>query len=325
MSLVQQLALFIDVVQQQSFTKAAALHDMDNSSLSKQIKKLETELGVQLLNRSTRSFALTPAGEEILQQAYQLVDTLHQVRLIADSYLAEPKGRIRITAPLHIGQLYLQPVITDFMQRFPEVEIVLLMDDKRSDIISDHFDVAFRLARLDDSSLIAKKIADIRVVTLASDAFIERYGAVKTPEELSHLPAVIYSNGSLTVDMMRFNEQPGSKRFIDYPMQGNYKVNDVRSLLEAVQAGLGYATIASSVLYRPLADMQLRPLLTEYAHDNQGLALYALYPHRRKTALVTEFIAAVENYIGAIPRWEQHIPDFDRYYHIKPFDDGAKK
>ncbi len=120
-------------------------------------KKLEAELGVQLLNRSTRTFSLTPAGEEILEQAHQLVGSLDNVKSIADSYQAVPKGRIRITAPLHIGQGYLQPVISQFMATYPDVEVVLMMDDKRSDIISEHFDVAFRLGRLDDSSLIAKK------------------------------------------------------------------------------------------------------------------------------------------------------------------------
>ncbi|GLR74004.1 LysR family transcriptional regulator [Aliivibrio sifiae] len=316
MSLVNQLSLFIDVVQQGSFTKAAALHDMDNSSLSKQIKKLETELGVQLLNRSTRSFSLTPAGEEILEQAHNLVSTIGHVQTIADSYHAEPKGRIRITAPLHIGQHYLQPVISQFMKRYPEVEIVLLMDDKRSDIISDHFDVAFRLGRLDDSSLIAKKIADIRAVVLASHDFIAQYGEPKTPEELVSLPSVIYSNGSLTVDVVRCSETPDSGVFNNYKMKGNYKVNDVSTLLTAVQDGLGYATIASSNLARSIDEMQLTPLLTNYTICNQGLAVYAIYPHRQQTALVREFIAAVQSYIGESPRWEQHIPNFDTMYQI---------
>lgn len=314
MSLVNRLSLFIDVVQQGSFTKAAALHDMDNSTLSKQIKKLETELGVQLLNRSTRSFSLTPAGEEILEQAHQLVNTIGHVQSIADSYHAEPKGRIRITAPVHIGQQYLQPVISKFMKSYPDVEIVLLMDDKRCDIITGHFDVAFRLGRLDDSSLIAKKIADIRAVVLASDEFIEQYGEPSTPEELVSLPSVIYSNGTLTVDTLRFSETPDSKQFKNHKMKGNYKVNDVRTLLEGVKDGLGYAVIASSNLACSIEEMKLKPLLTNYSICNKGLALYAIYPHKKQTALVREFIAAVQVHVGESPRWEQHIPQFNTMY-----------
>lgn len=314
MSLVNQLSLFIDVVQQGSFTKAAALHDMDNSSLSKQIKKLEIELGVQLLNRSTRSFSLTPAGEDILEKAHLLLDTLGDVQSIANSYHLEPKGRIRITAPLHIGQQYLHPVINQFMKRYPDIEIVLLMDDKRTDIISEHFDVAFRLGQLDDSSLIAKKIADIRPVVLASEDFIKQYGKPKTPEELERLPSIIYSNGYLTVDTMRFGESPNSDKLKSYKMKGNYKVNDVHTLLAAVTDGLGYAMVYSSNLRNSIDDMNLTPLLTNYLLCNQGAAIYALYPHRKQTTLVKEFIAAVEQYIGKTPCWEKHIPNFDTMY-----------
>lgn len=314
MALVNQLSLFIDVVKQGSFTKAAALHDMDNSSLSKQIKKLESELGVQLLNRSTRSFSLTPAGEEILEQAHSIVGTLNHVQSIADSYHTQPKGRIRITAPYHVGRNHLRPVITQFMATYPDVEIELLLDDKRSDIISDHFDVAFRLGRLDDSSLIAKKIANIRPVLLASHSFIERYGEPKTPEELAKLPAVIYSNRSIMVDTMRLGETPQADVATSYKMTGNCRVNDTEVLLEAVSDGLGYAWVATSNINTNIETMQLQPLLTDHLLCNHELALYALYPHRKQTALVREFIAAVQAYIGTPPIWEQHIPDFDRLY-----------
>jgi len=280
----------------------------------KQIKKLESELGVQLLNRSTRSFSLTPAGEEILTQAHNLVGTLNHVQSIADSYHTQPKGRIRITAPYHVGRNHLQPVITKFMASYPDVEIELLLDDKRSDIISDHFDLAFRLGRLDDSNLIAKKIANIRPVLLASHSFIEQYGEPKTPEELAKLPSVIYTNRSLTVDTMRLGETPEATVATNYKMKGNCKVNDVSVLIDAVADGLGYAWIASSNLNQNIEDLKLKPLLTDHLLCNQGLALYALYPHRKQTALVREFIAAAQAYIGTPPIWEQYIPHFAESY-----------
>jgi DNA-binding transcriptional LysR family regulator len=249
-----------------------------------------------------------------LEQAHHLVITLEQVHSIAGSYHTELKGRIRITSPIHIGQYYLQPVISQFMKRYPQVEVTLMADDKRSNIISDHFDLAFRLGRLDDSSLIAKKVADIRPVILASDDFIALHGEPKTPEELMNLPSVIYSNGNITVDTVNLNDRPGSKEFKSYKMKGNYKVNDVSTLIGAVADGLGYAVVASSNLARPIEEMNLKPLLTDYAISNNGLALYALYPHRKQTALVTEFIKAVQQHVGDTPLWEKHIPNFDRLY-----------
>lgn len=200
MSIVVQLALFRDVVNQGSFAKAAILNNVDNSALSKQIKKLETALGVQLLNRSTRSIALTSAGRDIYAQGEGVLQALQQLYDTAESYQASPKGRLRITAPVYFGQGYLQAVINRFMSHYPDVQVTLFLDDKKSDIIADHFDVAFRLGRLADSSLIARKIADTEFAIVASNDFIDNHGRPTTPEALLSLPAVIYRNADVTLN-----------------------------------------------------------------------------------------------------------------------------
>lgn len=314
MSITTQLSLFLDVVQQGSFAKAAALHDMDNSSLSKQIKKLEATLNVQLLNRSTRSFSLTSAGEEILEQTYRLIDTMDQIQSIADSYQAAPKGIIRITSSIHFGQQYLQPVVATFMKQYPAVQITLSLDDKKADIIADHFDLAFRVGKLAESSLIAKKIASTHFAIIASEDFIEQYGTPKTPEELVELPAVIYSNGDVTLDQLRLSDSPHGDQFKNYKMRGNYKVSDVKMMVDAVKEGLGYTMVDLFNLDRPIDELKLIPLLTDYALSTMDTAIYAVYPHRNKTALVTEFIRAVQSHIGQPPYWENHIPGYQDMY-----------
>ena len=312
--ITKQLALFVDVVQQGSFTKAATLHDMDNSLLSKQIKKLETELGVQLLNRSTRSFSLTSAGEEILAQALQLTDTLSQIQNIADSYQSQPKGIIRITSGIYFGQLYLQPVISRFMKRYPEVKVTLNLDDKRTDIISDHFDVAFRVGKLTESNLIARKIAKTHFAIVASECFIKEHGVPTTPEELIQLPAVVYGNGNVNLDQMCLTEAPHGDLYKMYKMRGNFKVSDVRTLIDAVKSGLGYSLIDLFNLEEPIAQSKLVPLLTDYGLSTMDTGIYAVYPHRKQTLLVSEFIKAVQEYIGTPPIWLDHVPDFKNMY-----------
>ena len=314
MSITNQLMLFIDVVQQGSFAKAAAIHDMDNSSLSKQIKKLETALGVQLLNRSTRSFSLTSAGEEILHQAHIMMDTLDDMKSIADSYQVEPKGMLRITSGMFFGQQYIQPAINQFMQQYPDVKITLMLDDKRSDIIADHFDLAFRIGKLDDSSLIAKKIANTHFALVASEDFISRHGLPQTPEQLIALPAVIYGNGDVSLDQIKISEQAHSDIQKTFKMRGNYKVSDVRAMMEAVQAGLGYTLIDLFNLEKPIKEMGLVALLTDYKLSNMDTAIYALYPHRKQTLLVSEFIKTVQNYIGEPAFWVEHIPNYKQLY-----------
>lgn len=308
MSTTSQLLLFLDVVQQGSFTKAAALHDMDNSSLSKQIKKLESQLGVQLLNRSTRSFSLTSAGEEILEQTMQLRDTLNDIQLIADSYQSEPKGILRITSPTYFGQEYLQPVISRFIKTYPDIQVIHSLDDKKSDIISDHFDIAFRLGKLNDSNLIAKKVADTHFVLIASHEFIAQYGQPKTPQCLLSQPAVLYSNGDVTIDQLKINDSPQSTHFHLYTMKGKYKVSDVRTMINAVKDGLGYALIDLSNLDKSLEELNLTQLLPTHQISTMDTAIYAIYPHRKHTKLAKEFISAVQGYIGTPPRWWDYLP-----------------
>lgn len=314
MSITNQLSLFLDVVQQGSFAKAAALHDMDNSSLSKQIKKLETSLSIQLLNRSTRSFSLTPAGEEILAQAQVLIGTLDKIKNIADSYHKTPKGHIRITSSIAFGQMYLQPAISTYLKKFPDVKITLSLDDKKNDIIADHFDLAFRIGKLAESNLIAKKVAKTNFVIIASEEFVKQHGQPKTPEELIKLPAVIYSNGDVTLDQMQLSESPTSDKFNVYRMKGNYKVSDVKSMIGAVIDGIGYTMIDLFNLEQPITESKLVPLLTDHKISMMGTGIYAVYPHRNQTPLITEFINILQSNIGKPPFWEAYIPNYKKLY-----------
>ncbi|MGF1720866.1 LysR family transcriptional regulator [Vibrio kyushuensis] len=307
MSISNQLLLFLDVVQQGSFTKAASLHGMDNSSLSKQIKKLEQSLDVQLLNRSTRSFSLTSAGEEILEQSQMLRDTLGHIQLIADSYQAKPKGVLRITSPIYFGQEYLQPVITQFMTTYPDVKVLHSLDDKKADIIADQFDIAFRLGKLTESNLIAKKVANTHFVLVASNSFIEKHGEPSTPSDLIHLPAIIYGNYDLTIEELSINDAPESKVYTNLKMKGNYQVSDVRTMVNAVRDGLGYALIDLSNLNKPIEELGLKVLLSEHHISTRNTAIYAVYPHRKHTKLAQEFIKAVVEYIGTPPLWHSYL------------------
>ena len=313
-SLTKRLGLFLDVVLQGSFSKAASLHDMDNSLLSKQIKKLEADLGVQLLNRSTRSFSLTSAGEDILEQTQVLMETLTQIQNIADSYQSEPRGNIRITSSINFGQQYLQPVISQFMKQYPNVKVTLSLDDKRADIISEHFDVAFRLGKLTDSNLVAKKIAKTHFAIVASEAFIAEHGQPATPEALIRLPAVIYNNGNVCLDQMLLSTPPDSDSYKAYTMQGNYHVSDVRTLINAVTDGLGYAMIDLFNLDKPIIESKLVPLLTEYGLSTVDTGIYAIYPHRKPTMLISEFIKAVQEHIGTPPFWLEYMPNYQKMY-----------
>ena len=308
MSLATELLLFADVVNQGSFSKAAALHEMDNSTLSKKIKKLEATLGIQLLNRSTRSFSLTSAGEEILKQTVKLDDVLNDIQTIANLYQSQPKGILRITSPIYFGQNYLQPVIARFIEQYPDIKITHSLDDRKSDIISEQFDIAFRLGKLSDSSLIAKKIADTHFILIASNDFVLRHGLPTTPQQLSELPAIVYSNIDLTIDQLRIKNAGINERFGHYKMHTRYKVSDVKTMINAAKDGIGYALIDLSNLEGSLEQQGLVQLLPDMIISRIDTAIYAICPHRKHTMIVKAFIQAVQDYIGKPPRWEMFLP-----------------
>lgn len=307
MQKTSQLLLFMDVVQQGSFTKAATLHNMDNSAVSKQIKQLESNLGVRLLNRSTRSFSLTSAGEEILSEAVHLRDSLKQIQLIADSYQKEPKGILRITSPIYFGQEHLQSVISSFMKKYPNIEVVHSLNDKKVDVISDHFDIAFRLGKLSDSNLIAKKVASTHFLLIASTELVEKYGYPQSTTDLMAMPAVVYSNQDITLDRLTINREVGSTEYDTLQMNSRYKLSDVRTQIQAVQDGLGYALIDVSNLSQPLKASGLVQIMPNHKISTMETALYAIYPHRKQTKLTTAFIEAVQNHIGDPPRWQNYL------------------
>jgi len=241
MGMSTRLDLFLDVVQHGSFAKAAGVRNMDRSALSKQIKVLEDDLGVRLLNRSTRALSLTNAGKEIIKQAESVRELLANTQRLAESFHDTPKGLLRISSPTLFGKMYIQRAVNIFMAKYPDTHIKLVLDDKRVDIIGERFDVAIRIGPARDSNLIARKLASTKVAILASEGFIEAYGKPQTPEELIKLPAIIYSNGEITFNKITISDQPGSDVMNTHIINGRLEVNEVSVIMDAVKAGLGYS------------------------------------------------------------------------------------
>lgn len=314
MDMATRLDLFLDVVKHGSFAKAADLRNLDRSVLSKQIKTLEEDLGIRLLNRSTRSLSLTNAGTEILKQAESMRELLLNTQRLAESYHSQPKGQIKITGPTPFGYLYLTKAINCFMKKYPDIHISLHLDDRRTDIIGEQYDIAFRVGMLSDSNLIAKKIASNPIAILASQSFIEKYGEPKTPEELIKLPAIIYTNGETTINKIDFCQSPGCDVMQTYTMKGRYKVNQAKAILSAAQDGLGYASAPLFTLEKNIKEMGLVPLLTNYKMPKTYGDIHAIYPHRNQTPIVKLFIETVQEVIGTPPIWESYIDNYSSMY-----------
>lgn len=314
MGMSTRLDLFLDVVQHGSFAKAAGVRNMDRSALSKQIKVLEDDLGVRLLNRSTRALSLTNAGKEIIKQAESVRELLANTQRLAESFHDTPKGLLRISSPTLFGKMYIQRAINIFMAKYPDTHIKLVLDDKRVDIIGERFDVAIRIGPARDSNLIARKLASTKGAILASESFIETYGKPQTPEELIKLPAIIYSNGEITFNKITISDQPGSDVMNTHIINGRLEVNEVSVIMDAMKAGLGYSQHGLFTLEQNIKEMGLVPLLTDYKLPETNWGIYAVYPHRNQTPLVKLFIDTVQELIGTPPVWDNYIDNYDAMY-----------
>jgi len=300
MDIAKRLDLFLDVVKQGSYTKAANLRQIDRSALSKQIMILEKELGIRLLNRSTRSLSLTEADKEVLKQAESVRQTVSDTYRIVESFNNEPKGLLRITSPTLFGKLYVHKVVKKFMRTYPEAHIHLTLDNQKLKLIEERYDLAFRIGNLGDSNLIAKKLADNHPVILASEDFIKEHGQPKTPEELIKLPAVFYASDGLVVNRIPMIESLSSGEAKSWEFQGHYRVNEPELIIDAVRSGLGFAVVGRYMLDKPLSELGLVPLLTNYQFPDYFGGIYAVYPHRNPTLLVNKFIEMMQDEIGDI-------------------------
>jgi DNA-binding transcriptional LysR family regulator len=312
MDTTSRLLMLLEVVEQGSFAKAAELRNIDRSVISKQISRLEDELGVRLLNRTTRSFSLTAAGAEMIKKAGELRELLGETVRMAENYHLEPRGVLKITSSTLIGRRYLQPVLNDFQKRFPQVEVELRLDDRLVDIVSEGFDLAFRIGEPKDSSLIARKIARNRLLIVAAPEFISTYGMPSSMEELADLPAASYASNSMRVETVDYYNSSGEP--CEQKIKSVYRANDAEALLMKAISGTAYFVAPAFIIGDEITDGKLIPILTDVKLMDYS-AMYAVYPHRDLPVRTRLFFDAVREYLGKDkPIWEHGIPNFEQMY-----------
>ncbi len=312
MDTTSRLLMLLDVVEQGSFAKAAQSRNVDRSVISKQVNRLEDDLGVRLLNRTTRSFSLTAAGAEMVKKARELRELLGDTVRLAENYHQEPCGVLKITSSTIIAKQYLQPVINEFQKRFEQVEVELNLNDRLIDIVSEGFDLAFRVGEPKDSTLIARKLARNRLCILASPEFIETYGMPQAIDELAALPAASYASNSLRATSIKYVNDKGEP--VEKIMKSVFRANDGEILLLKALSGTVFVVVPAFILGDEVTDGRLVPILTDIKLSDFN-ALYAIYPHRDLPVRTRLFFDAVREYIGKdIPIWESKIPNFDQMY-----------
>jgi len=277
MDFPSRLLLLLEVVEFGSFTKVADQKNVDRSVVSKHISRLEDELGVRLLNRTTRSLSLTAAGNEMVNQARSLRTLLSDTYRLAQNYHAEPKGVLRITSSTLFGRQYVQQAVLAFQQQYPDVDIELRLEDRVVDMVREGFDIGFRIGKPKNSSLITRKIARNRLLIVASPEFIQKHGEIKTVEQLESLPATVYAAPGLLIDKFKYFDDNKESKHLQLKVA--YKVNDVEMVTTSAVAGNTLAVVTAQMIENEILDGKLIPIMTQLHLDDFG-TFYAVYPHR---------------------------------------------
>lgn len=312
MDLASRLLLLLEVSEFGSFAKVSEHRNVNRSAISKQIGKLESELGVHLLNRTTRSLSLTAAGAEMVNQAKQLRGLLNNSKRLAENYHSEPRGELKISSSTLFGRQYVQQAILKFQVLYPDICIELLLEDRIVDLVGEGFDIGFRIGEPKESNLISKQIARNRLLVVAAPAFIEKYGEPNTIPKLESLPAVVYSAHGLLIDKIKYLDNTGNKASIQ--LNPTYKVNEVEMLINTAIAGEMFTVTTAQMIENEILEGQLVPIMTHIKLADYG-TFYAVYPHRNSPLKTRLFIKTLKEVIGDnIPIWETRIPGFDKMY-----------
>ncbi|MCK0164910.1 LysR family transcriptional regulator [Marinobacter sp. S6332] len=299
MDRLDAMRAFVTVVSEGAFTRAADRLDMSPQLVSKYVSQLEEHLGVRLLNRTTRQIHLTEAGASYHQRAQQVLHDIEDMECQIGDLQTEARGLLRISAPVSFAIRHMAPMLSEYQKAHPGVGIDLQLNDRKVDVVEEGFDVVLRIGHLKSSSLIAKRIAPIRMAVCASPDYLKQNGTPKHLEDLQGHRYLRYSYIELD------SNQPLHRWLLN---NGQNDRNGITSnngdvLVEAAIGGAGIALQPTFISGPAIKEGKLKVILQEYEPEPMGL--YAVYAHRQLLASkVRSFVDFIDGYFGDPPYWD---------------------
>jgi DNA-binding transcriptional LysR family regulator len=255
--------VLVRVVQEGSFRSAARALGMPKTTVSRKVSELEEQLGVQLLQRTTRTLALTDAGAAFVEEAEGAFTRLEAAEAAVTELQREPRGKLRVTTTVPLGQAFLAPIVVAFLEAYPDVEVMLHLTDRPVDLVSERFDVALRTGALADSTLMARLVVNGGYRVVASPAYLEQHGTPETPSDLTRHACVRFTKlGSAVRTTWPFGK---GTRAVEVPVNGRFVSDDFVSLRTAAERGLGIARLPAIVVHASIRAGHLVSLLDAHA------------------------------------------------------------
>ncbi len=292
------MTIFVRVAKEESFTAAAEKIGLSRAQISKSVMQLETHLGARLLNRTTRRVSLTETGRIYYERCKTILHDIEEVEAIAGEQTSKPHGRLSISAPTSFGILHLNDAIPEYLKRYPQVQISLNLADRFIDVVAEGFDLVLRIAELEDSSLIARKIAPCERVFCAAPDYLKKNGTPQIPQDLTNHNCLIYSN-ELKPDAWVLHGTDGAKSI---KVSGSVCSDNGDILKASAVSGLGITLLPTFIVAPDLHAGRLQQILSE--HCPPEISIYAVFPSRRYlSAKVRTFVDFLSEYFGEEPDW----------------------
>ncbi|MGF1545938.1 MAG: LysR family transcriptional regulator [Thiotrichales bacterium] len=297
----EDLRVFVRVAEHGGVSAAANQLHIAKSAVSRRIADLEERLGVQLFRRSTRKLSLTDSGWGLYERAVRILADLEEAEAAVSQAHKTLRGRLRVAVPISFGLHHLGPAIVEFMQAHPEVEFDLEFNERQQDLLLEGFDLAIRIAQLEDSTLIARRLTPIRLVACASPAYLAAHGRPRHPEDLAFHPGLIYTNVP-NPELATWRDSRGRARSVRVPAR--LRADNGEFLTRAACAGAGILIAPTFIVHRAVETGDLEAVLTDVCW--RELAAHAVYPQTRhlsrRVRVFVDFL--VERFAGA-PTWDR--------------------
>lgn len=284
MDQLQTMRAFVAIAETGSFTAAAARLHMSRAMASKHVMDLEAHLGLRLLNRTTRSVNLTEAGASYAARCRDIIEAIEAAEREVTSQAAEPVGRLRVSAPVFFGATCVAPMIEGYARRFPGVGVDLVLNDRFVDLIEEGYDVAIRIGRLEDSSLVAKRVATTRLMVCGAPSYLDAHGRPQVPADLAGHECLQYSYAAGSAWSFEGPRGPEVVR-----LASRFTCNNAEALCMMAAEGLGLVYAPDFYVVARLRTKQLEQVLADYM--GEPLGVFVVHPSRRHVPLkVRSFI-----------------------------------
>jgi len=306
---IADLEIFARVVTAGSMSAAGRELDLSPAVVSKRISHLETRLGTRLFHRTTRQLQLTETGRGFYERVVQILATVQEAEAFVSSGHERAGGSLKITAPTGFSRMHIAPYLGKFLKQYPDLSIEIIATDHILDIVREGIDVAIRTSELDDSSLVAKKLAPCRRLFCATPDYLKEHGTPKTLADLSKHKIIVENNATWRLQ--------GPEGITSLKLSGEIKTNSSEIVYQALLAGCGIALRSTWQIRDELLSKKLVHILPQY-REAPGVAVYAIYPDKQYVPVrLRVFVDFLADIYGPTPYWDEGL-DLDAARWLAP-------